>query len=269
MAEPYFTVEHLSTKELIRIFSKIQVSAQRFYKESPCWEWTASTSRSKSKHLRYGKITYKNRHISAHRLIFAWLVHPLPAGSKDGECDHLCRNTLCVNPIHIEFVSHKINMNRGTASAACVQLKLSRTHCKNGHLYTSDTVRYTPAGTRRCLLCCEATMRRYQSNPANKEKQNERSKRYKKALQAIYRSDPTRRERERERKKAASKRYRQNHPDLRRNRWATDPEYAERRRRQSRESYHRTKTRKTAGDSLDMSGEQSIPSTENKEPDSK
>lgn len=45
--------------------------------------------------------------------------------------------------------------------------KVPKTHCKNGHEFTSETVRITSAGRRRCILCA----REYDNN-WKKEKRN-------------------------------------------------------------------------------------------------
>lgn len=49
----------------------------------------------------------------AHRVIWERERGPVPAGL---ELDHLCRNRWCVNPDHLEPVTHKENMRRGYAT---------------------------------------------------------------------------------------------------------------------------------------------------------
>ena len=69
-------------------------------KTSNCWIWKAGTSKGCSG--RYGELRYKGVHIKAHRFAYA-IVH--------GECptnlviDHMCHNTLCVNPEHLQAVT--------------------------------------------------------------------------------------------------------------------------------------------------------------------
>lgn len=79
--------------------------------EDGCWLWTAATS-----HSGYGKIyessmgdASKRRLLSAH--VASYLVHvgPIPEGK---EIDHLCRVKLCINPAHLEAVTHLENMLR-------------------------------------------------------------------------------------------------------------------------------------------------------------
>jgi len=66
-----------------------------------CWEWVAAKTS-----LGYGSFKGKGAHI------WAWnhLVGPVPDGL---ELDHLCRVRHCVNPDHLEPVTHAENTRRG------------------------------------------------------------------------------------------------------------------------------------------------------------
>lgn len=59
----------------------------------------------------YGQTRVGNRVHMAHRAYFELRVGPIPEGL---ELDHLCRNRGCVNPDHLEPVTHKENLLRGT-----------------------------------------------------------------------------------------------------------------------------------------------------------
>jgi hypothetical protein len=61
----------------------------------------------------------------AHDFFYRLLVGPVPAGL---ELDHLCRVKLCVNPIHLEPVTHLENMRRASSARAwskCVAASVS------------------------------------------------------------------------------------------------------------------------------------------------
>ncbi|HEY7824270.1 MAG TPA: HNH endonuclease signature motif containing protein [Acidimicrobiia bacterium] len=84
-----------------RFWNKVDASGD-------CWEWIGATAGN-----GYGKINVKGRdHYPefAHRVGWELLVGPIPDGLV---IDHLCRNTLCVNPDHLEPVTHKVNVRRG------------------------------------------------------------------------------------------------------------------------------------------------------------
>lgn len=70
-----------------------------------CWEWLGVKTRKGYGHFRGPdkKIVY------AHRYAYARLRGPVP---KNQTIDHLCFNTSCVNPWHMEIVSLAVNNAR-------------------------------------------------------------------------------------------------------------------------------------------------------------
>lgn len=111
-----------------------------------CWNWTGSIHRIGYGVMRYGPRDLGNR--SAHIISYQLFVGEPPSGK---DLDHLCRNRKCVNPHHLEPVSHMENMNRGGNSI--------KTHCKRGHEYNdSNTIFLKPlkngwARRRDCIEC--------------------------------------------------------------------------------------------------------------------
>lgn len=74
--------------------------------EDECWVWM----RARNNH-GYGQIGHDRKVVYAHRV--SWELHhgrPVPDGK---ELDHLCRNPPCVNPSHLEAVTHRENCLRG------------------------------------------------------------------------------------------------------------------------------------------------------------
>jgi hypothetical protein len=55
-----------------------------------------------------------------------------------------------VNPWHLEEVTAKINVNRGTASTAVRRKFQAMTHCRKGHPYSPETLAQQ---MRACPLC--------------------------------------------------------------------------------------------------------------------
>lgn len=105
---------------------------------SGCWNWTGWTNQAATP---YGRLSVGNRKVYAHRLSYETFVGPIPEGH---EIDHLCQNTLCVNPDHLEAVSPEENRDRVTQR---------RTHCKRGHEFTEENTYWVREGARACRSC--------------------------------------------------------------------------------------------------------------------
>ena len=73
-------------------------------KSGDCWLWTGQLNNK-----GYGLFSYRNQKRAAHVVLWEHLVGLVPAGL---ELDHLCRITACVNPDHLEPVTHAENMRR-------------------------------------------------------------------------------------------------------------------------------------------------------------
>lgn len=226
----YFTVPHLDRKAITRLFAKIQVGAA-YQDKGFCWEWIAHRNPVSG----YGMFHWKGLPAYAHRIMFAWLVGPIPKGNGIDQIDHLCRNRACVNPAHLELVSPRINCIRGVSPAA---INARKTHCPKGHKYE-----HAGDGDRHCKACNNERQRvRRATDPdwAARTREKKRVNRLK------LREDPAYAEQERLKHRA----YRQNNPEAyerekakRRIRDAerrrTDPVWAEKKRQSCRKSRQR------------------------------
>ncbi len=125
-----------------RFSEKINISTTHFYKNSPCWEWTAHRDRD-----GYGQFSIKSKPIKAHRFIYEYYYGAI---CPDLTIDHLCRNRKCVNPFHLEQVTVKVNVLRGIGICA---LNKQKTHCKRGHEFMKENTRFTRDGKRQCRIC--------------------------------------------------------------------------------------------------------------------
>jgi hypothetical protein len=67
-----------------------------------CHIWTGARS-----DVGYGQIRIKGKLYYAHRLAYELERGPIPDGMV---IDHMCHNRACVNPEHIQAVSHKQNI---------------------------------------------------------------------------------------------------------------------------------------------------------------
>jgi hypothetical protein len=113
-----------------------------------CWEWIgAKWSRG------YGKFTLpgSQKRVAAHRWGYEQLVGPVAVHLH---MDHLCRNTSCVNPAHLEPVTCSENVRRGVIGEASRQRAQARTHCLHGHPYDEANTYYRPDKPgRQCRAC--------------------------------------------------------------------------------------------------------------------
>lgn len=169
--QEYLIINHLKTKDLIRIFSKIHVSTERFYSETPCWEWAGKICSD-----GYVRTGIQGQASYLHRIVYAWLVAPIPNGKgrKIPLIDHLCNNQKCCNPVHLKLTSPKENVLRGDSLAA----KNSRkTHCPAGHPYTERS-RYTSKGItgRLCHKCHASRQRRRLESASAREYNRQKAK---------------------------------------------------------------------------------------------
>ena len=115
--------------------------------DEPCWLWTAYCNPA-----GYGTFWPTTRQrVYSHRWGYETLVAPIE--NSDLDIDHRCRQHGCNNPAHLEPVTRKVNVFRGYGAAA---LNYRKTHCVNGHEYTSANTLIMKDESRRCRACVTA-----------------------------------------------------------------------------------------------------------------
>ena len=109
-----------------------------------CWIWTAAKNP-----LGYGNFVVKSRKewVNAHRMAWKLYRGEIPEGL---ELDHKCRNPSCVNPDHLEPVTHRENLLRGVGP---IPTKAAQTHCFRGHELSADNLLKNKRGFRLCRAC--------------------------------------------------------------------------------------------------------------------
>lgn len=95
-----------------RFFVKVQES------ETGCWLWVGGRSTA-----QYGMFWNGSSLVLAHRWAFEFLRDLVPEGL---ELDHLCHTPPCVNPWHLDPVTHQVNMQR-------MLTRKPKEICKRGH----------------------------------------------------------------------------------------------------------------------------------------
>lgn len=134
-----------------------------------CWEWQGA------RHARYGHGMFgynalgRNTTRYVHDWMWEFLVGPVPEGLV---LDHLCRNTRCCNPVHLEPVTSEENILRGDGPTA---VNARKTHCIHGHEFTPENTRMqrqapSSGGTwmRVCKTCARDKARKYAKARRNK-----------------------------------------------------------------------------------------------------
>lgn len=118
-----------------------------------CWEWNGSIDNA-----GYGRFGNGQHGTNiAHRIAYMALLGEMPAGT---ELDHLCRNPPCVNPDHLEAVTHRENTYRGFGLAGKAR---RNTECPSGHPFTAENTATGPKGERRCRACNREHQRRHKA----------------------------------------------------------------------------------------------------------
>lgn len=117
-----------------------------------CWIWLGSKTAA-----GYGQIIVSGRRRGpkayVHRLMFEMFKGPIPDGM---EVDHLCRNTSCVRPKHLEAVTHRENMLRAPDAASAVHARLEACSVCGGDFDFTDH-----KGARGCRACKNRRQREY------------------------------------------------------------------------------------------------------------
>ena len=100
---------------------------------STCWNWKNEL------HRGYGCFWWKFRRFGTHRFMWELFISRIPEGLV---LDHLCRNTKCCNPKHLEIVTPTEN-----------NFRKRKTHCIRGHEFTVENVYIWKNSYRSCRTC--------------------------------------------------------------------------------------------------------------------
>jgi ribosomal protein L37AE/L43A len=129
----------ITQKDIDRFWTKVE-------KTEKCWNWKAVVASTG----RYGLFTVRGEVINTRKVINAHrFAYFITFGQVDRkiDIDHICRNTLCVNPSHLEAVSHAENIFRGYMN------KPRKTHCPRGHEKDRKATGRNGRTLWRCSTC--------------------------------------------------------------------------------------------------------------------
>lgn len=117
-------------------------------KTKTCWLWTGSKNNKGYGQIARGAPAPRNKKmVYAHRVSYEMVNGPIPEGLS---LDHLCRMPSCVNPAHLEAVTHKENTLRGVGFAA---VNARKTHCPKGHPLSGENLCVPRMPWRICKEC--------------------------------------------------------------------------------------------------------------------
>lgn len=122
------------------VFQRL-VEAIEINPESGCWEFSKGLTGK-----GYAMLFHEGRSVYAHRLSYEFAYGPVPEGLV---IDHLCVNTKCVKPEHLEAVTQVVNMSRSKWAR--------QTHCLRGHEFTIENtyVHKRAHGPARVCRACK------------------------------------------------------------------------------------------------------------------
>jgi hypothetical protein len=108
--------------------------------QTQCWEWTGA--KDKAGYALFN-VTHDGKPVArAHRFSFLLANGYLPEAGRD--IDHKCNVRHCVNPDHLQDVTHAENMENRSQN---------QTRCARGHEFDEQNTAVNSRGDRVCKKC--------------------------------------------------------------------------------------------------------------------
>jgi hypothetical protein len=134
-----------------RFKEPLKIRFDRRVQKNPhgCWFWTGYITA-----FGYGNLTVNKRPEMAHHLsLLIYKNIPLETFRRNSggkQVDHICRETRCVNPNHLEIVTPRENVLFSNNAAA---KNAAKKECKRGHSFSGENLLINSQGYRQCRKC--------------------------------------------------------------------------------------------------------------------
>ena len=129
-------MEYLTKQELDRFKTKYVVNSKG------CWVWQDRLDKD-----GYGDFYLRGANRRAHRVAYYSVNGEIEKGNV---VNHVCRNTSCVNPQHLQSTTAKENSMKDSSGLGYINSQ--KTTCPKGHTY-DKTVTYAEKTQRVCTIC--------------------------------------------------------------------------------------------------------------------
>lgn len=133
--------------------------------ENDCWTWLGAHFKTTGYAMfSVRRADEKWAPTVAHRVAYELFAGPIPEGLH---IDHLCRNRGCVNPLHLEAVTQRVNLARGNSPSA---IAVRTNQCQRGHEFTPENtfIRLRDGKTKRECRTCIRERDRLRVRPARR-----------------------------------------------------------------------------------------------------
>jgi len=128
---------------------------------SGCWLWLGWLNKNGYGRMKLGSEKGGTmRQPMAHRASYEFYKGPIPEGM---ELDHICSVRCCVNPDHLEVVTHRENINLTVQRGRYRNQNMKKSHCKHGHEFTEENTYISKKNWRYCRTCRKEASRIYRS----------------------------------------------------------------------------------------------------------
>lgn len=148
---------HIKEELLETVLDRIRIQEDKQYGDSYCWLWDGSGANG------YGYVWIWGTNKRVHRVSYRLFVGVIPDRMQ---LDHLCRNRRCLNPEHLEPVTGKENVRRGTGPTSENARKTCCGVCGGSYVFKRHKTRGI---VRECRACINAKAREYRQKMGLKE----------------------------------------------------------------------------------------------------